>query len=953
MGDRSIGISNLTINLHDTRSMSNNSRNYRRHKRQKSSVLGGSYYFPPENESQAPYLPTNNPSASRIGSNELYNLTYKYPNRDSPLERLSLVSSGEASSQIEYQSQEIMNSSAPSSSNTFPQNLPYNLNPPLHSTGYGYGDMSSMIIPQQSSIPLNLDRHNDYIQYAEYKAREAYSSTENEMVYYPSLPTINVNRQPAKQHQKNNLSISSHFNLFSLNEENLKPNLVKTEVKDEYVPTTPNVGTLNQFTNPSNMQNFQSTRTVDPTPNELRIQNIEESPSIQDTVNLSIIKSDPDELFTKLFEIDGSTLGQYLLDIVHAITIPVPLDDFYNLLYNSEDLQGLFPKTEYLERIDKTIIGVDNKPSVQLLSQILTIFRTPDLLLEYFPDSKAREIKLLNVNYHELLRTFLAIKILSDVLIEVKDQNPAMLQEHTIPRLSIYKVYYIICQQLILKYPSKSNTTNEQQKLILGRSKLGKLIKLVYPNLLIKRLGSRGESKYNYLGIIWNQDLVSEETKDKSEKYELDDLSEFFGVSNFHSRSMSVVSNSSQLNKLKLKSRKTKVKPVDELQEMGYQNPNLSFVNTRLKYPSHSNFGILPDNTNLNWFDEIKSKIYSEATWIQSTTISDIIFNEEIMSKNGLLAGLMNEIIQPLLKSMPDDKNIDLKLYLLILIEILPFILLVREGLDTFLKILRQNILNFISSYIQELNQCNGSRIFSILNAVTFLVLLKKLLNLNDLELSFSKIFIDEKKRSLMALDIKKFLESNFDPLLHSSNSSANVGVKGSVSFKDEVLSKDLIDTLIGYDFDPTRINQKSNISFNYIMQEIEIIDTFFKNDLVMFLNSSIHPSSDSKSDILSNSGPTQLMGLLSLIEQKLLSAHFKSKYPILVFNTYINLIFNDILKFVFFKDQTKDFVTDSPKESNSSFRYFWVFHSLVQELLSLYGEIVGLHDKISLKEKL
>ena len=47
-------------------------------------------------------------------------------------------------------------------------------------------------------------------------------------------------------------------------------------------------------------------------------------------------------------------------------------------------------------------------------------------------------------------------------------------------------------------------------------------------------------------------------------------------------------------------------------------------------------------------------------------------------------------------------------------------------------------------------------------------------------------------------------------------------------NFKNEILSNDLIYTLIGYNFDPTTNSElKSSISMNFINEEINVIDEF------------------------------------------------------------------------------------------------------------------------------
>ena len=213
-------------------------------------------------------------------------------------------------------------------------------------------------------------------------------------------------------------------------------------------------------------------------------------------------------------------------------------------------------------------------------------------------------------------------------------------------------------------------------------------------------------------------------------------------------------------------------------------------------------------------------------------------------------------------------------------------------------------------------------------------------------------------------------------------------------SFKNDILSNDLVYTLIGYNFDPA-INSdlKSSLSMNFINQEINIIDEFFKKDLLSFLNDSGYDTDSSngsdqagegelrishgklggelrglhgedlqgisqnteadnetgKEALLSAKERSKLVSLISLIDKRLLSTHFKSKYPILIYNNFINFVLNDILKFIFLKQQQLQLQNIQGNieadVSQNSFGNWWVFNSFIQEYMSLMGEIVGLLD--------
>ncbi|KAK6463391.1 hypothetical protein DFJ63DRAFT_334923 [Scheffersomyces coipomensis] len=838
-----------------------------------------------------------------------------------------------------------------------------------------------------------------------------------------------------KQHQRNNLSISSHFNLFSLTEDASKR---------------------------------QDQQQSNPDPNH----------------RVTIAGRVVTELLSDLIKVDSSNINNYLLSILKKINSPLPVDDFYNLLYNNDRLDAVF-NTKIDDKIDKTKVppnqinpsitssgpASNEDVSIILINELLNIFKNTNLLVEYFPELANEENKLSHINYHELLRTFLAIKILYDVLVELPladDDDPL---NYTIPRLSIYKTYYIVCQKLIIKYPSSSNTTNEQQKLILGQSKLGKLIKLVYPNLLIKRLGSRGESKYNYLGVIWNSNIINDDINQLSESNDIVELNEIFkgdqkaprlSLSSIlpkktHRRSSSkgkfkpdfsksdlskasdvFISSSSQqqvpLTTLDPHQSQQLRPPFDQSdpqagpssQQQFHQQipqdlsqpsvpkyrdlittPNLSFIKPFLKYPSDDSFTVLHDEE--NWFSELKFKIYSTHSQISRSLIHQIFLDSDnLQNNNSILQNLVGAVIKPLIATASTttdvvDGRIDLHLYLIILVEILPYLLLIKSSTNIyFLKSLRLNLLHLINNLNNEIKKLDSS-LFSLENSTIFLILLKKMINLNDLLITFIKLIIKDNTKSIMTNDIENFLKTNQPSDIPSQPSVAGVKVEESdddssfllnlntfgdlnFNFKNDILSNDMIYTLIGYNFDPAISNElKSSISMNFINEEINLIDEFFKKDLLAFLNDSslefespthldttgaadtessssnpkVGPSSSGSGlntntdSILNSRELIKLHSLINLIDKRLLSVHYKSKYPIIIYNNFISFILNDILKFIFLKQQQSQLQNlhqhpnDPSDNSQNSFGNWWVFNSFIQEYLSLMGEIVGLHDTL------
>ncbi|KAG7665191.1 uncharacterized protein J8A68_001247 [[Candida] subhashii] len=759
-------------------------------------------------------------------------------------------------------------------------------------------------------------------------------------------------QQQQQQHSKNNLSISSHFNLVSLHSPH--PSISATIPEESLkkpiqlsTGSTPNLG--------------------------------KDSSTI---IN---------DLLVNLTTVDGSSINNYLLSILYKLNMPLPIDDFYNCLYNHDRLRSLLD-INYQEKLDKTLVSTSNiELSINSINQILNIFKTPSILSEYFPDLDEEENKLMNINYHELLRTFLAIKILYDILIQLPLSAQEDPQNYTIPRLSIYKTYFIICQKLICNYPSNSNTLNEQQKLILGQSKLGKLIKLVYPNLLIKRLGSRGESKYNYLGVVWNENIINDNIKKLCDENELNDLNDLFSSENLrhsnisrrgsHRRTSSKhksISDDTSLLQPTIQSMTAAARQPTHIPPSlppppitRFENPvippRLSFVTPFLKFPPVEEFTILNKE---NWFNQILYSTYAKYPIFNQGLIQQIFLsNENLLTNSSLLSNFFDSLIKPLLNQ--DIPNLDTCLYLVVILEIMPVLLLIDSDVDiNLLKNLRLNLVFLINNFNSELKKLNTDK-FPLSNSTIFVIMIKKVINLSDLLITFIKLL--NNKKSMMAQDIENFFKPTTraiqqQQLKHEQSagldSSEQEGFFNfgnfqdfSFSFRNDILSNDLVYSLIGYNYDPVTNKQLTgSIPMTYINEEINFLDEFFRVDLLTFLNSSapqspVESEESKEGPVLSETELSRLVQLFKLIHEKLLDSVYKTKYPIMVYNNYITYILNDILKYIFLKQQQQSQSSHMSEESNgnnnSSFGNWWVFNSFVQEYMSLLGEVVGLHDSV------
>lgn len=231
----------------------------------------------------------------------------------------------------------------------------------------------------------------------------------------------------------------------------------------------------------------------------------------------------------QLLVVNMTNFHHFLLAILLDQRLFLLIDDLYNLLFYSWTFGDYFHSTSPGSKIDKSLPTGSVPAGIVVIQKVLDIFEHPEHFQSIGPSVQE---KLACIKPQELLRSFLALKIITSLVIydphqqspipkpagskdsgQVPELHKKSPEKNALPRIAIYKMYYIMCRKLMQKYGTESISAENKQKVILGNAIFGKLIKLVYPDIKLKRLGSRGESKYNYLGMRWNDSLVSEEMK--------------------------------------------------------------------------------------------------------------------------------------------------------------------------------------------------------------------------------------------------------------------------------------------------------------------------------------------------------------------------------------------------------------------------------------------------------
>ncbi|GEQ67624.1 hypothetical protein JCM33374_g1289 [Metschnikowia sp. JCM 33374] len=194
-----------------------------------------------------------------------------------------------------------------------------------------------------------------------------------------------------------------------------------------------------------------------------------------------------------IFNIASGSCPGGLVKILSEFNRHVSLDEFYNLLYNTQN---------FVEDILKVESSTSSKlKEVKIIHLVLVTLRYPQSTFDILPYKFIHKLRVSAAKYQEILRTSLVIKI---ILVAIQRVKSPFASQYALPRATLYKLYYIISQQLILKYPEFSRNDVVPKNVILGQVTIGKIINLIHPNLTSKRLGQRGHSKAHYIGLILN-----------------------------------------------------------------------------------------------------------------------------------------------------------------------------------------------------------------------------------------------------------------------------------------------------------------------------------------------------------------------------------------------------------------------------------------------------------------
>lgn len=195
-----------------------------------------------------------------------------------------------------------------------------------------------------------------------------------------------------------------------------------------------------------------------------------------------------------------------LLSVLRDCLHHIPLDEFLDFIFNSfaSENVDLFGKGHLKTKCTSKL----SQESLKLCNLVLQNLRLP-IFESYSPSGKSiHNLQLFSMDFDQVIRTFLAIKIILDSIRISSDEQIG----NSLSRDSVYKAYYIVWHKNIQNNP-RSRKFFQQRYPIFSLTQMGKIMKLVHPGINMKRLGRRGNSTFHYLGFQWNESVIDADVK--------------------------------------------------------------------------------------------------------------------------------------------------------------------------------------------------------------------------------------------------------------------------------------------------------------------------------------------------------------------------------------------------------------------------------------------------------
>ncbi|GEQ67608.1 hypothetical protein JCM33374_g1273 [Metschnikowia sp. JCM 33374] len=646
------------------------------------------------------------------------------------------------------------------------------------------------------------------------------------------------------------------------------------------------------------------------------------------------------DLLPLLKNVTSQNFGGLLVDILKKYHVYIPLDDFYLLLYSRNPPDWSNSKSETPSTETPTSAYLKLK-GLKICHLLLKVFQGPDTRDQVLPGGSAHSASLSTVNYHEFLRTFLALKIIFTSV--QKSEVPARkVHAVSVPRTIVYKIYYILCQTLVDKYPAIADFQGFRQSLTLGQPVFGKLTNLVYPNTPTRRLGKRGNSVAHYIGLTLNSSIVDKEFRDLLE-LDIPQLRDHFNEPQRirrHEQSHKWMRNVHATHKKRSLTPFSAPKPSPAASlpctSSPSRKPLLSYVGPSCTYSkwdcSPRIWQTAPQAIPLQ-SSEAKVRMDNSMGALKSYDIDFgpllVTFNNGIfLEENGDRLSKTLVFGMKTLLNASAPKEAYMHLYLVILLLVFPAVLASDAEISVASKFhLRASLNNCVAILEHEFINLDS---FDEPSLHIFKRLLRKMIHLN--ELTSCKVKLG-------------YAYHVFQEIIRDIESEANCRVEylSDRSSLEDTLVRGVVTSIHAYNFKFVNEENSDESSEFIIDAVISIAKAFQKSALsstedIRNIHTATNPFDDSPQDVA-----YQIFKVSSARLHIFLQNPIIVKLPIPLI-TFIMLHFTNSMQYASFHE----FQKRDPELSKETFKTWWVFSTMFQEYLNIISEVYALSETLS-----
>ncbi|GEQ69391.1 hypothetical protein JCM33374_g3062 [Metschnikowia sp. JCM 33374] len=640
---------------------------------------------------------------------------------------------------------------------------------------------------------------------------------------------------------------------------------------------------------------------------------------------------DGEEEFSKFVSLLSKVTPQnacvFLVGCLKEYHQHITLKELFDLLYNGKAVKCEIASISQGSNAQNSESREMKRKGLKLCHLVVDTFR--ELQYDkYMGVSPMGLTQISSRNFNELLRNFLAIKIIFASIERVEDKFS---WDVCISKQSLYKVYCILCQKLIQRHSTSSSCT--AKSITISPPKLGRLFNLVYPDLIQKRLGRRGHSKFHYIGVKWNNEIVDKDIiglidhfdgSFNSTKVELNPKCEQGGISQI---SCATEHSISRLIKKSLISNES----------LSFQKPSYSFIDFSHKFPQ--------ENCSPRVSNSTPNSIPALTEWAKlsirkslgilkgyNTDLECVLQNLNIdsfacESKESFPRTVLQTMT--LLSGISAPRKAYMNFYLVLLLSIFPIIVASDQEVSLEKKISIRNsvrkCITVLESESQNLESNDATSLRSVLR------IMKRMVALNEMTSSKVKSSYPERVLKEMAHDLD--LTDNIKAEVFNTRSAL-----------EETCIQSIIMSMNAYDFSFS--DESSTAEDKDSIPTISAFVQTHKRSMLLFKEKILSlPSYADKTDLnyLDQDVPYRVFKIaVEIFHGFTLRDPSVLKFPIPLLAIISFHITNSIQHASFNHFSKRD-----PELSKEIFKSWWIFSAMLQEYMAIISEIVALKDTL------